>query len=127
MSIKIDWEVLTQTHKKLAEGTELEDNSEITFVVVLKDKTVKKIFIPFKEFLSFIWSIANNSHYNIVTLVAQDSKGRILYRHKQLNSSNEEIPVGGDADVLIHWSALTDEEKDMYIRITIAQINAYEK
>jgi len=124
--IKIDWEKLKSIHQHLVDSQIIEPDMDVIFAMVLSDGTVKRSAIKFKDFLSFFWSISEKPQFDIVALVAQDKEGRILYRHRQLRG-NEEIPTGGNANVIIHWDALTPEEKETYIRLMVSQINAYER
>lgn len=125
--INIDWEELRSVYQDLVDKGNMTDDTEIVFVMVNDDGKAKKNIVKFKNFMSVFWSLSENKDYYVLTLVVQDKDGRILYRHKQRTSGNEEIPDGGNANVIQHWSALTPEEKETYMRLLIAQIEGYEK
>ena len=125
MSIKVDWEKLRMVQYHLTEN--VSDEDEILFTLLIRDGSTKRHVVKFKDFLNFFWSISENTNYNVYTVLVQDTEGRVLYRHKQLTNGNEEIPIGGNESVILHWGALTSKEKDMFVRLTVAQINGYEK
>lgn len=127
MGIKVNWEKLTSIQKRLMETGNLTGDSEVTFTMIMSDKTAKKKVVPFKEFLSFFWTLAEDSGYDVLTLIVQDSEGRIIYRHKTLTAGNEEIPVGGNGHVVSHWNAFNSQEKDVFLDILISQINSYDQ
>jgi hypothetical protein len=127
MAINLDWEKLRGVQKYLLENSNLTPDTEITFIMILKSGSAKKSQIKFKDFLSLFWAISDNDDYVIANVVVQDQEGRILYRHRETTSGNEEIPDGGNAGVVTHWSTLTDAEKETHLNILIAQINGYER
>lgn len=127
MSMKMDWDKLRKIHKNLQETSTLEDETTIIFVMIMSDQKAKKAVIKFKDFLNFLWSLSENTEYKVLALVVQDEEGRILYRHKSLTAGNEEIPTGGNSNVISHWNALTDEEKDTYLRLIESQVQAHER
>jgi hypothetical protein len=127
MSLKIDWEKLRWVQRELAEYGGLTDEAEVIFLMILKNGKSKKTTIKFGEFLNFFWILSENKELNILTLVVQDDEGRVLYRHKQRNKCDEEIPIGGNTNVVQHWAALTSGEKETYLQMLIAQIQSYER
>ena len=127
MNIRLDWDKLRQIQKDLSELPTLTDETEIIFVMVMSDHKAQKSIVKFKDFMNFLWALSENTSYTVLTLIVQDKEGRVLYRHKTLTAGNEEIPVGGNVHVLTHWGALTQSEKDTYIRLIEAQIQAYEQ
>lgn len=127
MSINIDWEKLRAVYSDLVDQDNIDHEAEIMFLMILSDGRPKKSIIKFKDFMNFFWSISENKEVCVATLVVQDKEGRILYRHKQSTSGNEEIPDGGHAGVVQHWIALEDHEKETYLKILMAQIEGYEK
>lgn len=126
MSIKLDWERLQKVYQTLVDNG-LAQEADLLFLLILSDGSVKKAHIKFKEFMKFFWEMSENTMWHVIGVSVQDKEGRILYRHKQVTNGNEEIPVGGNVNVLQHWPALTVEEKETYIRMLIAQIQGYEK
>jgi len=127
MSINVDWRKLRAIHKNLVKNNGLRDDAKVVFLMMLSDGKAKRAEVKFKDFLEFFWALSDNDELNVYTLVVQDKEGRILYRHKRLNASNEEIPDGGNAAVIQHWGALTSEEKETYLRLLVAQVNGYER
>lgn len=127
MMIKVDWEKLKQVHQNLIKQEELNDNTDIIFIMITKDGKAKKSIIKFKDFMSFFWLLSENKEFSILTLVIQDKTGRILYRHKQYNTSNEEIPDGGNGVIVQNWNNLTEQNKELFMRLMISQIEGYEK
>jgi len=127
MSINVDWEKLRAVHQDLVDNSGLTDETDIIFLVVLNDGKAKKSIVKFRDFMHFFWAISENKDITVITLVAQDKEGRILYRHKQRTVGDEEIPDGGHASVVQSWCALTEQEKNMYLEMLMAQINGYER
>jgi len=127
MRIKLDWEKLCAVHKHLLELPTLTDETKIIIIMVMSDYKQKKSVVKFKGFLRFLWSLSEDPRLNVVTLVAQDEEGRILYRHKTMTAGGEEVPIGGNENVVVHWNALTQSEKDTYIRLIVSQINGHER
>jgi hypothetical protein len=125
MSLNINWEKLLLVQKELVTSKGLEDETEVTFLMMLANGKAKKSVIKFKDFLRFFWAVSDNNEMRVTTLVVQDQEGRTLYRHTQLNAGHEEIPDGGNTVTIQRWAALTSEEKRIYMRLLIAQINGY--
>jgi len=126
MSLNLDWDRLRQVHKDLEEHGGLSAETDITFLFVLTNGQGKKSVVKFKDFMKFLWSVEENTNFMVRTLVVQDKEGRVLYRHKQRTNGGEEIPDGGHAGVILNWGAFTPDEKNIYLRILIAQIQGYE-
>lgn len=125
MSIRIDWEKLRNIHNDLSESMNAEE--EILFTLLMDDGSAKRASVKFKDFMNFFWSLSENSKFSICAIVVQDIDGRILYRHKQVTRGNEEVPIGGNENIILRWPTFTQEEKELLVRITIAQINGYER
>jgi len=126
MSLKLDWNKLKQVQKYLLEDKQMTKNTDIVFVVILKDGSATRSVTKFKNFLGFCWAISEKGGRNIYTLVVQDKEGRILYRHKRLTAGNEEVPSGGNYNIFSNWRTLTQKQKDCYIELLIAQIHSHE-
>lgn len=124
MGLKINWKKLEKLKINLR-ALGLTDETQLIFIIILKDGTPRKISVLFKNLMQFCWKLAETKD-TILTFAIQDSDGRILYRYLQL-TNNEEIPNGGNADVIVRWPKLSREERDTYIRLLVSQINAYEK
>lgn len=127
MAINVNWQKLRGVQKYLAENHNLAPETEIVCIMILKNGSAKKSIIKFKEFFAVFWAISENKEYQVSTLVIQDDDGRILYRHRELTKGDEEIPDGGHSGVILYWNTLTQEEKDTYLQILVAQINAQER
>lgn len=127
MSIKLDWDKLREVHKNLSQSFNLTEETNIVFVMIMDDRKARKSIVKFKDFMRFLWSLSENPDYHVLRLVVQDEDGRILYRHKTLTAGNEEIPTGGNSNVITHWGALTQHEKDTYLRLIEAQIQGHDR
>jgi hypothetical protein len=125
MAIRLNWKKVTDVHKHLTDTVKITLDDEITFIIVLQNGTPKKSVVKFKDFLEYLWAISDDNRFNVLSLIATDSEGRILYRHVQ-TTPNEEVPYGGNDTIVNHWKALTPNERDVYLTMLIAQINAYE-
>lgn len=126
MTMKVDWEKLRVAYQDIVNHGELTGENDIVFLMVLSNGKSKKAIVKLKELMQFMWSLSESKELNILTLIIQDKEGRILYRHKQRTSGEEEIPDGGHAAVIQHWETLTRAEKDTYIEMLVAQIQTYE-
>jgi len=127
MSIRLDWEKLKQVHNDLNKQSHLKKETDLVFIMVLHDGSVRKAIVKFKDFLKFFWNLADNPRIYISALAVQDEDGRTLYRHKILTAGMEEIPNGGNINVIPTWGALNTEEKDTYVKLLISQIESYEQ
>ena len=125
MAIKINWDRVRRLRDELiADGWK--DSDKLLFMIVNKNGQPKKAVIQFKELCKFCWDMSDDDGVQVLTFIIQDKDGKVLYRHRQI-VGNEEIPNGGNADVVAHWAALTEDEKSTYIAILVAQIDAYER
>lgn len=127
MSINVDWERLRAVYQELVANNGLTPEADIIFMMTLKDGKAKKSMVKFKDFMSFFWAVSESKELDVLTLVAQDKEGRILYRYKQRTNGDEEVPDGGNVGVIQNWNALTPEEKETYLGMLLAQINGYER
>lgn len=125
MAIKLNWERVKQLHDELQSDGWKEQDS-ILFILIDKSGKPKKATIQFKELYKFLWHISDNNSLQVLTFIMQDVEGKVLYRHRRI-VCNEEVPNGGNVDVISHWTALTDDEKNTYITMLAAQIEAYER
>lgn len=125
MSLKLNWTRIKRLHTDL-ESSGFEDNDKLLFVLIEKKGKVRKAVIRFKELYRFCWDMIDSDNLKILTFFIQDIDGRIIYRHRQM-IGNEEVSNCGHTDVISMWNAFTDEEKNTYLTLLIAQINAYEK
>lgn len=123
MAININWDRVKQLHAEL-ESDGWKEHDKLIFIVIEKGGKPKKAIIEFKDLYKFFWHLLDDENIAILTFIAQDVDGKVLYRHRQM-VGNEEVPCGGSADVISHWAALTNEEKDTYITMLVAQIDAY--
>ena len=126
MAIKLNWELLHKVHKELKDNG-YKDNTKVIFTLFFINSTPRKVDVPFSEFLQVFWKLSDTDSSKITSLVVQNTDGAVLYRHKRLNKGNEEIPNGGNTDVILNWNGLKENEKSMYMNMLIASINAYDK
>lgn len=125
MAIKINWDRVRQLRDELtADGWK--DSDKLLFMIVYRNGQPRKATIQFKELSKFCWDMSDDDKVQILTFIIQDIEGKVLYRHRQI-VGNEEIPNGGNADIVAHWAALTEDEKATYIAMLVAQIDAYER
>ena len=126
MAIKLNWEKVQRVHKELqAKG--YTESTPLTFILFMSDGTPRKSEIVFGDFMKVFWMLSDAEDLRITSLLVQNKSGSVLYRHKKVNSGNEEIPNGGNTEVITAWPKLTAGQKSMYTRMMIAQINAYDK
>jgi hypothetical protein len=125
MAIKLNWDRVKQLNAEL-EADGWKKNDKLLFILIEKGGKPKKAVVQFKELYKFCWHLMDDESLKVLTFIVQDVEGRVLYRHRQV-VGNEEVPNGGNVDIISHWSALTDDEKQTYITLLVAQINAYER
>ena len=125
MAIKLNWERVKTLRAEL-ESDGWKNNDKMIFVIIEQGGKPKKAIVNFSEFYKFLWHLIDNDKLQILTFVIQNVEGKVLYRHRQV-VGNEEVPNGGNIDVIAHWAALTDDEKNTYITILVSQIDAYER
>lgn len=123
--IRLNWDRVKQLHLDL-ESDGWQENDQLLFVIIEKGGKPKKATVKFKELYRFCWDLTEDEEIHVLTFMIQDREGKVLYRHK-LVVGNEEVPNGGNADVISHWAALTEDEKHTYVTMLVSQINAYER
>jgi hypothetical protein len=79
--------------------------------------------IPGNEFLNFVWTLSDRKAPDIAKLIVTDVKGKVLYDHPEINSSNEVIPNTGNHLIIPAWNKLDEHNKSFYIKILLAQID----
>lgn len=124
MSIRLNWERVRGVQGKLA-ADGFEDSTPVTFLLRMRNGQTSKTDILFKNFLRFFWALSENTDSVVEHLIVQDKGGRTLYRYTLGNTFERKLPQGGNPEVIAHWNAFTQQEKDTYLRLIIAQINAY--
>jgi hypothetical protein len=125
MAIRLNWDRVKQLHAELTtDGFKNED--KLTATIIEKGGKPRKVAFQFKDMLAFFWSLIDNETFQVITFIVQDVDGKIIYRHKQM-VGNEEVPNGGNSNVISHWPALTEDERQMYMNILISQIASYER
>lgn len=124
MAFRLNWDNLTKLQEDLAKQG-FEDDTAIIVVLVLNDGTPRKSPIRFKNFLRFMWSLSEAGDVPIKKLFIQDASGKVLYRQKQMNAAIEDLPEGEGGFHITAWNELTQREKDLFVELTIAQINAH--
>lgn len=123
MAFRINWEGLTKLKADLTQRGFTQETPLIV-IVSLQDGTHRKNPVRFKNFLQFMWSLSEIEHTSITRLAVQDPSGRVVYRQRRMTAANEELPEAKGGLHLENWQALTPHEKDLYVRLTIAQIDA---
>lgn len=124
MIMHINWQKIKKLHADLIKDG-WKDEDPLLFIMILKNGQPRKSVILFKDLLNFFWSLTESNKIEIAAMVIQDKEGKILYRHKQVDG-NEEIPIGGNVNIVKNWTAFSDEQKETYLRILISQINSYD-
>lgn len=125
MAIKLNWDRVKQLHAELSSDG-WKDKDKLLFILIEKGGKPKKATVQFKDMYNFFWYLSDSQDARVLTFVVQDAEGKVLYRHRQI-VGNEEIPNGGNTDIISHWAALTEDEKSTYLTMLVAQINAYER
>lgn len=125
MAIKLNWDRVKQLHAEL-ESDGCKEHDKLIFVLIENGGKTKKAVVQFGDMYKFFWYLMDDESCNVKTFVVHDGEGKTLYRHRQI-AGNEEVPNGGNADVISHWAALTEDEKQTYITLLAAQIDAYER
>jgi hypothetical protein len=123
MGLKFNWQRVTETHKRL-KASGFKSDSKLTFVLILSDGTTRKQHVLFERFLDFFWDLSESKHLSARTLFVQDTNGKILYKYNQVTNGNEEIPSGGNPQVVLGWKNLSQAERDTYLKLLIAQIES---
>ena len=122
MAIKLNWQTMSAVKADLEATWKLEPDSKVTFILLLKNGAEHKKIIRFSDFLKFFWYIYDSTKFHVKGLVVTDSTGKVLYRHRQVSGGREEIPNGGNVHIFERWKKLTDQQKDAYLNICLAQI-----
>lgn len=123
MGLKFNWQRVTDTHSQLRRnGTKAE--TPLIFVLVLQDGTTKRQQVLFRDFMDFFWSLSENNKLPAQTLFVQDAAGKIVYRHNQMTKGNEEVPTGGNPQIITNWNSFSAEERETYLKLLWSQINA---
>lgn len=124
MIMHINWQKIKKLHADLIKDG-WKDEDPLLFIMILKNGSPRKSVILFKDLLNFFWQLTELNKIEIAAMVIQDKEGKILYRHKQIDG-NEEIPIGGNINIVKNWKTFSDEQKETYLRILISQINSYD-
>lgn len=123
MAIKLKWETLSNVRTELESAWKLNPSSKVIFVLLLKDGSHHKKTVRFSEFLKFFWFIYDSTNFHVKGLIVQDTKGKVLYRHRQATGEHEEIPSGGNVYIFDRWTHLTENQKDVHLNILLSQIH----
>ena len=126
MAIKLNWEKVQRVQREL-ENRGYTETTPLVFIIFLSDGSPRKVEIVFGDFMKVLWSLSDSQDLKVTSLLVQNQSGSVLYRHKKINNGNEEIPNGGNTEVITQWNSLTDEDRSMYTRMMIARIQAYDK
>lgn len=125
MAIKLNWDRVKQLHADL-ESDGWNAGDKLLFILMEKGGKAVKSVVCFKDLMRFCWDMSDNEDWHVLSFLIQDTDGKVLYRHRKI-VGNEEVPIGGNMDLIAHWSALTDDEKQTFITMLAAQIDAYER
>lgn len=123
MGLKFNWQRVSEVHKTLRLGG-FTPETKLMFVLVLSDGSTKKQQVLFRDFMDFFWSLSENKKLSAQALFVQDRSGKIIYRHNQVTNGNEEIPTGGNPQIVTGWKNFSKKERDTYLKLMIAQIQA---
>ena len=125
MAFKLNWESLTKLHKELIQR-DFKEDTPLVVVIVHNNGKSQKTSIKLKDFLIFMWSISDTNIPQIDKLFVQGPSGKVLYHQKQGVRIQRRSPQEDSGmQQLAYWDALTQTEKDLLVKLTIAQINAY--
>ena len=122
----VSWPELHKIRKSLEKEHNLKDDSEVTFRYTIQDRkthkkklcTVKRLY---KDFLKMFWELCENP-YNVLDVLVLSPSDSSIYQYKP--SHIEQMPTGGNPHVLQNWNRLTPIQKEAWLKITIAQIDA---
>lgn len=125
MAFRLNWASLTKLQQELIQHG-FEEDTPLIVVIVLDDGKPQKTSIKLRDLLQFMWSISETNMPQIDKLFVQGPTGKVLYHQKQgVRIEKKKPSQGGNMQQLAYWNALTQEEKDLLVKLTIAQINAY--
>jgi len=121
MTLRFNWKRLTEINRRLVE---FDPKDELSFFIFLKDESIKNLMVHAQDFLPTLWKLGEQKKFKIVGLIVKDPTGQELFRYKKLTRGNEEIPEGGNGDVVLRWNTFSELEKDTYLKLLVSQINA---
>jgi len=119
MSIRLSWKKIINLEKEL---NHLDPESKLTFYLVNKKKQQIKKTIPFRNFLTFFWSLYDTTNFDVRQLIITDQQGNTIYTYKRSSYAPEVIPTTGDPYIIENWEELNRNQKDAYLKILISQI-----
>ena len=120
MTMKLDWSKLMVVKEKLKKKWDFEEDKNLIFVYTTQNGPKKEV-VQFKDFLNFFWNLYDNSE-DIKSISVLDANGTIVYRHKNINSSGEEIPIGNGNNLILLWNKLTPTQKNTHMKILLTEI-----
>lgn len=125
MTIKINWERV----KKLKEdmiAAGFKDDDILNLIVAFDNENVRKMSVFHKDLMRFFWTISEAKRENLSAFIIQDKSGRIWYRHSY-NEDKEQIPVGGNPEVVLKWNSLDDITKQTHLKLLISKLSSYDE
>lgn len=126
MMLNVNWPQLRQLYQDIKTQENIQDNDYVTFQCISKDiKTGKKTKlhkrVRFSEFLKVFWDLCE-SPIHILSLVVTTANGTEIYKHRDRHP--ETMPIGGSPHIVANWNKLDDIQKELWLKITMAQIEA---
>lgn len=124
MMLNVNWPSLRQLYQDIKIEENIQDTDYVTFQCVSKDiKTGKKTRlhkrVRFSNFLRVFWDLCE-SPIHILALVVTTANGTEIYKHRSHHP--EIMPVGGTPHIIFNWNHLDDVQKELWLKITMAQI-----
>jgi hypothetical protein len=126
MMLNVNWPQLRKTYADLKESHELKDEDQILFQCVSRDiksgqKTALKRQVQYKEFLQVFWDLCE-THLQILSITITTSNGNQIYQHRSRHP--EQMPIGGTPFIIANWNKWDDDQKELWLKIAMAQIEA---
>jgi hypothetical protein len=102
------------------------EDDQILFQCVSRNtKTGKKAElkkrVQYKSFLQVFWDLCETP-LQIISVIITNASGDKIYSHR--NRHPEQMPIGGTPFVITNWGKWNDEQKELWLKITMAQIEA---
>lgn len=124
--LNVNWPQLRELYKDLQTEGNIKDDDDVFFQCVTKDarsgrKIGMKKKVAFKDFLKSFWDLCE-SPINITMLVVTTSDGIEIYKHRSHHP--EIMPIGGSPHIILNWNKLDEVQKEMWLKIAMAQIEA---
>jgi hypothetical protein len=124
--LNVNWPQLRKTYAELRIEHAIKDEDQIFFQCVSRNiKTGKqagfKKQVPYSKFLQVFWDLCETS-LQIISVTITTANGDKLYQHKSRHP--EQMPTGGTPHVIENWNKLDDNQKTLWLKIMMAQIES---